>query len=210
MQGVPKMFRIGLAGGIGSGKSEVAARLREHGALVIDADLVARELVSPGSPLLEALVEEFGDVVLNEDGSLDRDGLAAIAFASQPALTRLNETTRPALIAEILRRSEELERERPDGVLVVDAALLVQWGVLDLFDIVLVVRSDEETRVARLVDSGYQEKEARARMRSQLAESELAAAADVIIDNSGTRAELREAVDRFWGTLETTSEGRSR
>jgi dephospho-CoA kinase len=197
------MLRIGLTGGIGSGKSEVAARLRELGADVIEADEVARELVAPGTPLLDELVRQFGDGILRPDGSLDRRALAGIAFASDEALEALNECTRPPLVAEIVRRSEELERERPGGVMVVDAALLVQWGVLDMFDVVLAVRAPEGVRVARLAAAGLSEEDSRARMRSQLSDAEMAAAADEVIDNEGTLENLRTAVDAFWKTLGT-------
>lgn len=195
------MLRIGLAGGIGSGKSEVAARLSELGADVIEADAVARELVAPGTPLLGELVRQFGDGILRPDGSLDRRALAGIAFASGAALEALNESTRPPLVAEIVRRAEELERKRPGGVMVVDAALLVQWGVLDMFDVVLVVRAPEDVRAARLAAAGLSEEDARARMRSQLDDAEMSAAADVVIDNDGTLEDLRRAVDAFWETL---------
>lgn len=202
-------MRIGLAGGIGSGKSEVAARLSELGADVIEADAVARELVAPGTPLLEKLVGEFGDGILRPDGSLDRRALAGIAFASDEALGALNESTRPPLVAEIVRRSEALERERPGGIMVVDAALLVQWGVLDMFDVVLVVRAPEDVRVARLTAAGLSEDDARARMRSQLGDEEMSAAADVVMDNDGTLEDLLRAVDAFWETLaEKREEGR--
>jgi dephospho-CoA kinase len=194
-------LRIALAGGIGSGKSRVAQRLREFGAYVIEADELARELVEPGSPTLAALADEFGESVIADDGSLDRAALAGIAFGSDERLGRLNEITWPPLLRTIVERTEELERADPDGVLVVDAALLVQWDVLDLFDIVLVVTAPREQRIARLVESGRSREDVLARMNAQLPEKELIEAADYVIENDGTPEQLRGRVDSFWRTL---------
>ena len=195
------MFRIGLAGGMGSGKSEVAARLSELGALVIEADAVARDVVAEGTEVFAAIVDAFGESVLADDGGLDRGALAAAAFSSEERTGVLNAITHPALIGEIVRRSEELERDGPSGVLVVDAALLVQWDVLDMFDVVLLVRAPTELRVRRLVEAGFEEEDVRRRMRSQLPDDVMLAAADVIIENEGSVEELRVAVDDFWESL---------
>lgn len=192
------MFRIGLAGGMGSGKSEVAARLSELGALVIEADAVARDIVAVGTPVLAAIVGAFGESVLADDGGLDRGALAAAAFSSEERTSVLNAITHPALIREIIRRSEGLEKQSPSGVLVVDAALLVRWDVLDLFDVVLIVHAPRELRVSRLVEAGFGEEDVRRRMRSQLSDDVMLAAADVVIENRGSIEELRAAVDGFW------------
>ena len=195
------MFRIGLAGGMGSGKSEVAARLRELGALVIEADAVARDMVAEGTDTLAAIVDAFGESVLAADGGLDRAALADIAFSSEERTSTLNAITHPPLIREIVRRSEELTRRSPSGVLVVDAALLVQWDVLDMFDAVLVVHAPSDLRVRRLVDVGFAEEDVRRRMRSQLPDDVMLAAADVVVENEGSIEELRAAVDDFWESL---------
>lgn len=195
------MFRIGLAGGMGSGKSEVAARLSELGALVIEADAVARDIVAVGTPVLAAIVGAFGESVLADDGGLDRGALAAAAFSSEERTSVLNAITHPALIREIIRRSEGLEKQSPSGVLVVDAALLVRWDVLDLFDVVLIVHAPRELRVSRLVEAGFGEEDVRRRMRSQLSDDVMLAAADVVIENRGSIEELRAAVDGFWESL---------
>ncbi len=195
------MFRIGLTGGMGSGKSEVAAMLRELGARVVDADAVARELVAPGSPALDAIVDAFGTTVLAPDGSLDRAALADAAFSSEERLGVLNGITEPALVDEIVRRAEELERRDPGGVLVVDAALLVQWDVLDMFDVVLVVHAPAGLRTRRLIDAGFREDDVGRRMRSQLSDDAMLAAADTVLENQGTLEELRAAVEEFWGAL---------
>ena len=123
------------------------------------------------------------------------------SFSSEEKLRTLNAITHPALIREIVRRSEELERRSPSGVLVVDAALLVQWDVLDLFDTVLVVHAPIELRVRRLVDAGFAEEDVRRRMRSQLPDDAMLVAADVVVENKGSIEELRAAVDDFWESL---------
>jgi len=195
------MYRIGLAGGMGSGKSEVAALLEEHGALVVEADAVARDMVAAGTDVLGELVGAFGDGILRDDGSLDRRALAEAAFASERTVAVLNAITHPPLVGELVRRAEELERENPDGLLVIAAALLVQWDVLDLFDTVLVVEAPVETRVERLVAGGFSEADARGRIASQLSDEEMSSAADEVITNDGSLEELRAAVDAFWRSL---------
>jgi dephospho-CoA kinase len=186
---------------MGSGKSEVAALLRERGCRVVEADAVARELVAEGTDVLAAIVDAFGESVLAADGALDRRALAEAAFSSEEGTRVLNSITHPALIREIIRRAEEAERAEPDGVLAVDAALLVQWDVLDLFDVVVVVEAPVETRVARLVAAGFGEDDARLRIASQLPDEEMRAAADVVVRNDGSIEELRRAVDELWRSL---------
>jgi dephospho-CoA kinase len=195
------VFRIGLTGGMGSGKSVVAALLRERGCRVVEADAVARELVAEGTAVLAAIVDAFGQSVLAADGGLDRRALAEAAFSSEEGTRVLNSITHPALVGEIIRLAEEAERAEPDGVLAVDAALLVQWDVLDLFDIVVVVEAPVETRVGRLVSAGFGEKDARRRIASQLPDEEMRAAADVVVSNDGSIEELKRAVDELWRSL---------
>lgn len=195
------MYRIGLTGGIGAGKSEAAERFRELGARVVVADEVARELVKPGSELLTRIAERFGPNVIADGGALDRAELAAIAFSSEGALRALNDLTHPPLVREIIRRCEEVEKGAADGVLLVDAALLVQWDILDLFDLVVVVDAPPEIRIRRLKEEGLSEEQARSRMRAQLTDEKLLAAADVVLDNSGTIPELRKRVDELWAKL---------
>lgn len=204
------VFRIGLTGGMGSGKSAAAALLRERGCRIIEADAVARELVAVGTDVLEAIVDAFGESVLAADGSLDRRALAAEAFSSEERTRVLNAITHPALVREIIRRVEEAERADPDGVLAVDAALLVQWDVLDLFDVVVVVEAPVEARVDRLVAAGFGEEDARLRISSQLPDDEMRAAADLVVVNDDSVEELRRAVDRFWRSLpmHTEEDGR--
>jgi len=195
------VFRIGLTGGIGTGKSEAARRFAELGAFVIRADDVARELVAPGGEALRALAAEFGTGILAPGGALDRAVLARLAFASKEATERLNALTHPPLVAELIRRLEELDACRESGVVVVEAALLAEWDVLDLFDLIAVVRSPLEVRLARLARTGLGREDALARMAAQLPEAVLVAAADAVIENDGTLERLAAEVDRIWNLV---------
>ena len=190
------MLTVGLTGGIGSGKSTASAELARLGAVVVDADQLARAVVAPGTPGLTAVVAEFGDGVLAPDGSLDRAALAARVFGDPAALARLGAITHP-LVAEESRR---LQAAAPaDAVDVHDVPLIVENGLADRYDLVVVVGADEDTRVRRLTAlRGMSEEDARARIRSQADDAARRAVADVWLDNSGTPAELRDAVGRLW------------
>jgi dephospho-CoA kinase len=204
------MYRIGLTGGVGSGKSEAARVFADLGAVVITADELARGLVEPGSPVLERIVEAFGRGVLAGDGTLDRKRLAALAFGDPAKLALLNAISHPPLVEGIIGRLEELERAGRDGIVVVDAALLAEWDVTDLFDLVVLIAAPVEIRVARLVAAGYAEADARARIGAQLPEERLRDAADRVIDNASTLDELRGAVRALWRTLPPNMEGQRR
>lgn len=199
------MYRIGLTGGIAGGKSEVAATLRSLGAHVLIADEISRDQARPGTPVLEELVDEFGRGVLREDGTLDRGGLGRIVFADPARLSRLNEITHPPLVEAILREMEDLERERSEGVLVVDAALILDWDMADAFDLVVAVRAPLEARIERLVRGGLTESEARARIEVQISDDRFAKAADVMIDNDGSLEDLRVKVSELWRRVGETS-----
>jgi len=189
------MLRIGLTGGIGSGKSTVAGLLAARGAVVVDADRIAREVVEPGTPGLAAVVEAFGVGVLAADGRLDRPALAAIVFTDPAARARLDAVVHP-LVRE---RSVELIAAAPsDAVLVNDVPLLVETGQAGTYDLVLVVEADLATRLTRLVQRGLTEEDARARIASQATDEQRRAVADVVLDNSGTREQLAEQVARLW------------
>ena len=189
------MLRIGLTGGIGSGKSTVSALLAARGAVVIDADRIAREVVEPGTPGLAAVVADFGGQVLRDDGSLDRAALAAVVFADPEARRRLDGIVHPLVRA----RAAELAAGAPEGAVVVhDVPLLVETGQADSYDLVLVVRADPEVRVRRLVQRGLREEDARARIAAQATDEQRRAVADVVLDNDGTEQELAAQVDRFW------------
>jgi dephospho-CoA kinase len=190
------MLRVGLTGGIGSGKSTVAGRLAEHGATVVDSDRLAREVVAPGTPGLAELVEEFGAGVLTGDGALDRPALAKIVFSDDAALTRLNAITHPKIAA----RTAELFRAVPDdGVVVHDVPLLVENHLAPGYQLVIVVDASVAERVRRLAaDRGMTEEAAHARIAKQASQEARRAVADVWLDNSGTPDQVLAAVDELW------------
>jgi dephospho-CoA kinase len=189
------VLRIGLTGGIGAGKSTVAIRLAEHGAVVVDSDEIAREVVAAGSDGLSEVVAAFGSDVLTAGGELDRPALAKIVFGDEDARARLNSIVHPRVRA----RSAELVAEAaPDAVLVHDIPLLVETGLAAAFHLVLVVHAPAETRIRRLVDRGMAETDARARIVSQASDEQRRAVADVWLDNSGWPEEVQAATDALW------------
>lgn len=185
-------MRVGLTGGVASGKSTVAAVLQELDAVVIDADQLAREVVEPGTPGLASVVDAFGPHVLAEDGSLDRPALGAVVFADEVARRRLEKILHPLIRA----RAAEIEAAAPSGALVVhDIPLLVETGQGDAFDAVLVVDVPVETQVDRMVrERGWSLEDAQARVAAQASREQRLAAATYVIDNTGTRDDLRERV----------------
>jgi dephospho-CoA kinase len=187
-------MRVGLSGGVGSGKSTVARLLAGHGAVVIDADAIAREVVEPGTPGFDAVVARFGpDVVA--DGRLDRPALAKIVFADEQARKDLNAIVHP-LVGE---RSAELMQAAPEGaVLVYDVPLLVESDLVGGFDVVVIVLADAETRLERLEGRGMPREDATTRMAAQASDEQRRAAADEIIENNGSEDDLRAAVDELW------------
>ena len=192
------MLRVGLTGGIGSGKSAVAARLEHHGAAVVDADAIAREVVAPGTAGLAAVAAAFGDGVQAEDGSLDRPALAAIVFADPAARATLNAIVHPLIGAETGRRVAEAQ-QRGAHVLIHDIPLLVEGGLAPGYHLVLVVEAPVEQRLARvLARSGLDEAQVRARMAAQAQEADRRAVADVWVDNGGSLAELHARLDALW------------
>ncbi|MGI8532953.1 MAG: dephospho-CoA kinase [Geodermatophilaceae bacterium] len=191
---------IGLTGGIGAGKSAVASRLRELGALVVDADAVARDLVAAGTPGLAAVVAEFGTAVLAADGSLDRAALSALVFADADADAHARARLNAILHPLVARRSAELVAAAPpDAVVVHDVPLLVENGLAPGYELVVVVEADEVARIRRLrADRGMSEQDIRGRMSAQATDAQRRAVADVVLGNSGSLAELHEKVDRLW------------
>jgi dephospho-CoA kinase len=197
------VIKVGLTGGIGSGKSEVARLLAGHGAIVVDADALAREAVGPGTEGLAAVVAEFGRDVLAADGSLDRAKLAAIVFADADRLAVLN-----AIIHPYVRvRSAEIMAAAPtDGVVINDVPLLVENNLQSLYDVVVVVEASPETQVGRLTsDRGMSEAQAQARMAAQATREQRAAVADVIIDNDGGWGALQTQIDALWDQLSSSA-----
>jgi len=191
--------RVGLTGGVASGKSTVAALLRELGAVVVDADVLAREVVEPGTPGLAAVVEEFGQTVLTADGHLDRAALGSVVFGDEASRRRLEAILHPLIRA----RAAEIEEEAAPGTLVVhDIPLLVETGQADRFDAVVVVDVPVETQVERMVrDRGWSAEDARSRVAAQADREERRAVATHVIDNTGTHDDLRERVTKVVGEL---------
>ncbi|WP_413449960.1 dephospho-CoA kinase [Georgenia phoenicis] len=190
------MLRLGLTGGIGAGKSTVARELERLGAVVVDADAIAREVVAPGTPGLAAVVAEFGDGVLTPEGGLDRAALGRIVFADPAARARLEEITHPLIAAETARRVAQL----PAGTVVVhDVPLIVERGLADRYDLVAVVGADEDVRLERLVrERGMSREDALARIGAQATDAERRAVADVWLDNSGSPDALLAQVRELW------------
>ncbi|WP_327237105.1 dephospho-CoA kinase [Streptomyces sp. NBC_01317] len=193
------MLRLGLTGGIGAGKSEVSRLLAGYGAVVIDSDRIAREVVEPGTPGLAAVVAEFGPGVTTADGALDRPGLGAIVFGDPDRLKALNAIVHPL----VRTRSAELEAAAgADTIVVHDVPLLVENGMAPLYDVVVVVDASSATRLDRLVRTrGMTESEARKRMAAQATREERRAVADVVIDNDGPLEKLEPQVRRVWESL---------
>jgi dephospho-CoA kinase len=192
------MLRVGLTGGIGAGKSEVSQRLAAYGAVVIDADAVAREVVQPGSPGLAEVAEAFGTGVLNPDGSLNRQLLGEIVFSDTAMRDRLNQIVHPRVGA----RMAEIERAAGDAAIVVhDVPLLVENGLASTFDVVVVVDAPDRVRVERLVKLGKQRSDVLARMGAQATREQRLAAATIVLDNSGSLAELDRQVGDLWAEL---------
>ncbi|WP_190132438.1 dephospho-CoA kinase [Streptomyces mashuensis] len=195
------MLKVGLTGGIGAGKSEVSRLLASHGAVIIDSDRIAREVVEPGTPGLAAVVAEFGPGVLAADGSLDRPRLGAVVFADKERLAALNAIVHPL----VRQRSAELEAAASAdaaAVVVHDVPLLVENGLMPLYDVVVVVDAPDATRLSRLTEvRGMTPEEARARMAAQAGREQRLAAADVVIDNDGSLADLERRVDEVWADL---------
>jgi dephospho-CoA kinase len=195
------VYLIALTGGIASGKSTVSERLSALGAVVIDADVLAREVVEPGTPALAEIASEFGTHVLRPDGSLDRAALGAVIFRDPEARDKLNAITHPRIRQRVHELIAEAERQNPDAVIVYDVPLLVEAGTdRDMrFDLVAVAHADAATRLRRLVElRGIEYGEAVRRIESQASDEERLAIADVVIDNNGTLEDTLAQVDALW------------
>ncbi|MGW7055221.1 dephospho-CoA kinase [Streptomyces sp. NPDC054887] len=193
------MLKVGLTGGIGAGKSEVSRLLVSYGAVLVDADKIAREVVEPGTPGLAAVVEAFGEDVLTADGTLDRPKLGSIVFADASRLATLNAIVHPLVGA----RSAELEGAAgADAVVIHDVPLLTENGLAPLYDLVVVVDASPPTQLDRLVRlRGMTEDEARARMAAQASREQRLAIADLVIDNDGPLEALEPQVRKVWAEL---------
>ncbi len=193
------MLLVGLTGGIGSGKSTVARMLASRGAVVLDSDVLARDVVEPGTRGFDAVLERFGQGVVAPDGTLDRGALASIVFADDRARSDLEAIVHP----EVERRIAEAiaAHAETDEVIVVDSPLLIETGAHEGFPVMVVVAASTDARLARLVARGMAESDARARMDAQMPLEDKAPLADVLLDNDGTTADLEQQVDRLWADL---------
>jgi dephospho-CoA kinase len=194
-----RMLMVGLTGGIGAGKSTVAEMLAARGAVVIDADRIAREVVEPGTPTLAKLVERFGPAILRADGSLDRPALAAVAFVDDATRKELEAITHPAIGEEFLRRVAEAG---PDEVVIHDVPLLVESKRGFDYACVIVVEAPLETRLDRLEGRGVPRDDARRRIDLQATDEQRRKVATWVVDNSGDIAHLEKQVDEIWTELQ--------
>jgi dephospho-CoA kinase len=193
---------VGLTGGIATGKSTVDALLRELGAEIVDADVLAREVVEPGEPALAEIAAEFGPSVIGPDGRLDRKALGAVVFADPERRRRLEAITHPRMRERLQRRLEALTAENFHGLVFYDAAVLIESGSHHAMDRIVVVVTDEATQIARLmVRDGIDREEALRKIRSQIPLAEKAKLADYVVDNSGDRATTEAEVRRVFQAL---------
>ncbi|MGV8910972.1 MAG: dephospho-CoA kinase [Rhodoglobus sp.] len=197
------MHLIALTGGIASGKSTVARRWESHGAVVVDADALAREVVEPGSPILAEVAQRFGPSILADDGSLDRSALGAVIFGDADARQALNSITHPAISRLARSRFDEAEHNDANAIVVYDIPLLVESAQpLDRFALIVTVEAEPEIRVNRLIDHrGLERSEAAGRVASQASTVERRAIADFVIDTSGSLAETEAQADAVWTSI---------
>lgn len=196
------MIIIGLTGGIASGKSTVAGILEEKGALLLDADLIAREVVLPGKPAWREIRDWLGPSITGPDGAIDRARLGKLIFADPAARQRLNGIVHPRVMESFVTRTEEIRQQCPDAVVVYDVPLLIEAKMDRLVDLVVLVYAAEEIQLARLQSrDNLPAADALSRVRAQMPLAEKRAYADVVIDNSGSQAETLRQVNRFWKEL---------
>ncbi|MEU9836700.1 dephospho-CoA kinase [Streptosporangium sp. NPDC048047] len=197
------MLKVGLTGGIGSGKSEVARRLAALGAVVIDADRIAREVVEPGTEGLARIVEVFGTEILRRDGALDRERLGSIVFSDAGKLAALNGIVHPLVGARV---AELQDRAAEEAIVVYDVPLLAENGLAPMYDVVIVVDAADDVRLARLLElRGMTERDARARIAAQATREDRLKVADIVVPNDGTLEELQVRAEEVWAELSARS-----
>ena len=193
---------IALTGGIASGKSTIARRLAEHGALIVDADQIVRDVQAPGMPVLARIEEAFGSDVITSDGALDRAALGAKVFGDSAQLARLNGIVHPAVRAESQRRFDEALEADPGRIVVYDVPLLVEARVDDPWDLIVVAHAPASERLRRLIElRGMDEASAQARIDAQVPDDRRLAIADVVVDTGGTLERTRDQVDALWDRI---------
>jgi dephospho-CoA kinase len=196
------MLNVGLTGGIGAGKSEVTRRFAARGASIIDADALAREVVDVGTPGLAAVIAEFGEDMLAADDSLDREKLAGVVFNDDGARLRLNAIVHPLVGERVFALMTEGEAAHPDGVMINDVPLIVESGVAERYEVIVVVDASAETQLERLTQRrGMTAADAKARMAKQASRADRRAIADYVIDNDGDLGSLEAQVDQVWTEL---------
>ncbi|MCE7483021.1 MULTISPECIES: dephospho-CoA kinase [Microbacterium] len=193
---------IALTGGIASGKSTIARRLEAHGAVVVDADQIVRDVQAPGTPVLAEIAAAFGDDVIDASGALDRAALGSRVFSDPDALARLNSIVHPAVRRESQRRFEAAFAEDPEALVVYDVPLLVEARVDDPWDAIIVAHAPAAVRLQRLIElRGMQPQEAQNRIDAQVPDEKRLAIADVVIDTAGSLAQTQQQVDALWQRL---------
>jgi len=203
------MLKVGLTGSIAVGKSYVLSVLKELGCHVIDADQIARDVVAPGTPGLKSVTEEFGSGVLNEDGALNRKRLGEIVFADEAKRTRLNSILHPMIIAAQDRKIREFAAKDPNGIAVIDAALMIESGGYKRLDKLIVVHCDSGIQVTRLMKrDGFSREAAQERIATQMPQEEKMKYADFLIDTSGNFADTRTQVEKVFAELKDASTAR--
>ena len=201
------MLNVGLTGGIGAGKSEVTRRFAALGAHIIDADAIAREVVEPGTPGLDAVIAEFGPEVRAADGSLDRDAVAAKVFSDDDARARLNAIVHPLIGERVFALLAEFEAADPGGILVNDVPLIAEAGVAERYEVIVVVDAPVEVQLDRLVRlRGMSREAAQARIDVQASRADRLALADYVIENNGDLDGLQARVDEVWAELKARAE----
>ncbi|MGV9328070.1 dephospho-CoA kinase [Streptosporangium sandarakinum] len=201
------MLKVGLTGGIGSGKSEVSRRLAALGAVVIDADRIAREVVEPGTEGLARVVEAFGAGILRADGTLDRPKLGSIVFSDPEKLAVLNGIVHPLVGARV---AELQDRADADAIVVYDVPLLAENGLAPMYDVVVVVDAADDVRIARLVElRGMARQDAEARIAAQASREDRLKVADIVVPNEGSLEELAARVEEVWAELTTRAHARA-
>jgi dephospho-CoA kinase len=193
---------VALTGGIASGKSTIARRLAEHGAVIVDADQVVRDVQGPGSPVLHAIAAEFGTEMVDEDGALDRARLGSRVFGDAAAVKRLNAIVHPAVRTESQRRFDAAFAADPDAVVVYDVPLLAEARLGEPWDLIVVAHAPADVRAARLVAvRGMSEADARARIAAQVTDEERLRIADVVIETDGALERTLASTDELWGSM---------